>query len=501
MCLVTSDQRFRNHPPERLADRYQVQDEIGSGASAITYRGWDERLERTVAIKILRDSHANDETFARRFRQEARSAASVSHGNVVDVYDFGQQDEWLYIVMQFIDGEDLKHLIQREAPLGGDRTRQIIGQILDGLQAIHAVGIIHRDIKPQNVLIGRDGNARVTDFGVAHLEEDSGMTTTGTTVGTAAYMAPEQAQAGRITEATDLYAVGVVLYEMMTGFLPYNAPTAMGIMLEHIQGEPVPPSQRLPGHGISQSMDGIILQAMAKRPEDRFRSARAMKQAINQSFRSEINEGQRTVVTPAYLGTAAMPRQEAFHGRPASVAPRRRMEAEPLPASHTSSDGGSGIHGTFLGLLLVLLVGVAGVAAWFAYTEWDASRPSGAVPPPPTERATEAPTTPLEPTATVAPTEPDAVIAPIEPISVPTEDPAPTNTPVPTPAPTQAPAPTATLEPTDPPVQEEDPPQIIEPMDITPIPTPSDQGRSRGNSESHRQDDKKDKKEKEKGDD
>jgi serine/threonine-protein kinase len=223
---VSFYQGSQKRPPERLADRFRVLDEIGAGATAITYRGWDERLERSVAIKILRASVALDPTFVRRFQQEARAAASISHGNVVDVYDFGQQDDALYIVMQYVEGEDLKHLITREGALPVDRAREIAGQVLDGLRAIHAAGIIHRDIKPQNVLIGRDGVARLTDFGVAQVAEDSGMTTAGTTVGTAAYMAPEQAQAGRITEATDLYAVGVMLYEMLTGFLPFNAPTA-----------------------------------------------------------------------------------------------------------------------------------------------------------------------------------------------------------------------------------------------------------------------------------
>ena len=215
---MSFDQPSRRRPPERLADRYQVQEVIGSGGSAITYRGRDERLDRPVAIKILRAHFAQDERFVRRFGREARSAASIAHGNVVDVYDFGQYDDALYIVMQLIEGEDLKHLIEREAPLDSSRVQSIIGQVLDGLQAIHAAGIIHRDIKPQNVLIGRDGIARVADFGIAQAEEDSGMTTAGTTLGTAAYMAPEQAQASRITEATDLYAVGVVLYEMLTGF-------------------------------------------------------------------------------------------------------------------------------------------------------------------------------------------------------------------------------------------------------------------------------------------
>jgi serine/threonine-protein kinase len=151
--------------PRLLVDRYEVLEEIGSGATAVTYRGHDRRLDRDVAIKILRQDHALDSNYVQRFEREARAAASVSQGNVVDVYDFGEQEDSLYIVMQYIDGEDLKHYIARHGALGSRRARQLTTQILSGLAAIHAAGIIHRDIKPQNVLIGRDGIARVTDFG------------------------------------------------------------------------------------------------------------------------------------------------------------------------------------------------------------------------------------------------------------------------------------------------------------------------------------------------
>ncbi len=273
------------HDPvgEILGGRFEVQEEIGSGAFSVTYRGRDLRLGRAVAIKILRETHAINPADVRRFEREARIAASVSHANVVDVYDFGQHGDLLYIVMQYIEGEDLKHLIAREGPLPQQRAVQIALQMLAGLAAIHQAGIIHRDIKPQNVMIGRDGTARVTDFGIAHVTVEAGLTTVGTTVGTASYMAPEQAQAATLVEATDLYSVGIVLYEMLTARLPSEAPTMMALMLAHIQTQPVPPSIRAPAQNIDPKLDAVVMRALAKRPEDRFVNAPAMASALTAS--------------------------------------------------------------------------------------------------------------------------------------------------------------------------------------------------------------------------
>src|SRR5690606_34539537 len=178
----------------------------------------------------------------------------------------------LYLVMQFVDGEDLKHYIERRGPLPASEARDIARQILDGLATIHRAGILHRDIKSQNVLIDRDGRVRVTDFGIAQATVDPGLTSAGLAVGTAAYMAPEQAEAGQLSEATDIYAVGVVLYEMLTGRLPFERPTATATMLAHINEVPVAPSQAAPSLRIPPLLDGVVLQAMAKSPENRFRS-------------------------------------------------------------------------------------------------------------------------------------------------------------------------------------------------------------------------------------
>lgn len=457
-----SDHTRGHRPPERLGDRYLVQEEIGSGAAAITWRGWDERLERPVAIKILRQHHAEDAVFVRRFQREARAAASVSHGNVVDVYDVGQEGDVLYIVMQLIEGEDLKELIRREAPLETRRVAAIVRQVLDGLYAIHGAGIIHRDIKPQNILIGRDGVARVTDFGIAHADEDAGMTTAGMAVGTAAYMAPEQAQARPVNEATDLYAVGVILYELLTGFLPFNAPTAMAMMLEHIQSPPIPPSQRLPGRGITTAMDAVVLRALSKFPEERFGSAREMRAAVTSALRGE-GGSQTTVMLPATQATRQAPLP------PVREAPQRRMVAQPVPPPR---EEGGGLGGAVAGLLLVMLLAVAGIAAWYAWGAWDDSQGGNDPQPTSTVPAVVAPTAtsePAEPTATTAPTattEPTEAIEEIVPVQ--TQAPFPTNTP----NPTQPPLPTVAI-PTDPPASgATEQPVLIEPIDGTPFDDP-----------------------------
>lgn len=343
--------------PQILADRYRVERRIGAGAHATTWRGWDERLDRPVAIKILHAQLANDPVFVQRFRAEAKAAASVRQANVVDVYDFGQQDGELYIIMQYVDGEDLKSLIEHEAPMALAKVVGIIGNVLDGLQAIHAAGIVHRDIKPQNVLIGTDGIARVTDFGIAEVSSTSGLTTEGFTLGTVDYMAPEQAQGLPLTQSADLYATGVVLYEMLTGTLPFRGESSREVMLGHINGQVIPPGVRMPNRGIPELADAVVTQSLAKEPQRRFRSANAMKQAIIQAL------GSGTAAHTVMMQRAPSPRH-----RPAAAVPQETQQAWSSPEA--AAETGSGLAGAFRALLLLLLIGALGVAAWGAYQVW-----------------------------------------------------------------------------------------------------------------------------------
>ncbi|MBA2278599.1 MAG: protein kinase [Chloroflexia bacterium] len=469
---------------ETLGERYRVEEEIGSGAFSITYRGRDLRLDRTVAVKVLRSNYALDATYVQRFEREARTAASVSQGNVVDVYDFGRHDDLLYIVMQYVEGEDLKHLILRDGPLPPRRSVEVARQVLAGLAAIHHAGIIHRDIKPQNVLIGSDGIARVTDFGVAHVTIDAGLTTAGTTVGTASYMAPEQAQAGALSEATDLYAVGVVLYEMLTGRLPFEAPTAIALMLAHIREEPVPPAQRAPRQVIPPPLDDVVMRALAKAPADRYVDAPAMASALSAALAGDVDAEAMTQALPA----AAMSATQVYPAAAGADIPPddpRGLRARLLRALP-------------IGLLALLLIGgaVAGGSYMFGRDDEPNTRlpaVTGTTPtdvaetptptltdeeaaqaaalatreaaPPATE--TPAPTTPPEPTptATLQPT-PTATTAP-EPTA--TTQPTPTETPVPPPTPTTEPtaAPIVPVDPTEEPADAQGSGGVAGNQDIT----------------------------------
>lgn len=496
-------------PPRRvLAGRYEVLEEIGAGATAITFRGRDRRLNRYVAIKIMRRDHELDTNFVKRFEREARTAASVSHGNVVDVYDVGQEDGNLYIVMQYIDGDDLKRLIVRGGGLPVERAREISRQVLAGIGAIHAAGIVHRDIKPQNVLIGRDGIARVTDFGIAQVAEDVGLTTAGTTVGTAAYMAPEQAQGGQLTEATDIYAVGVMLYEMLTGKMPFEAPTPMGMMLAHIQQHPGPPSERVSDKAIPAELDAIVLQAMAKNPVDRFRTASAMSKALEgisaTSLRTTVlprarNEQRtRPIVdrAPVLAGATA---DAAVASWPSESRPAAAADRPIRLAPDNAGRAGTGMRGVLGGLILLLSLAVAGVSGYYIY---DLVEGSGGGADPATEESTAPPTEPdptatatsastedapeptnvpaIGSTATVEPAEPTATEVPVRrPTRAPTSEPAAAPTDVPTAPPTDVPTTVPTEVPTEVPAAEPtvvpsavviepesptDPVQVIEPI-------------------------------------
>ena len=458
--------------PDVLAERYEVEVEIGSGAFATTWRGRDRRLDRQVAIKILSDAFAKDPAYVQRFEREAQTAAAISNANVVDVYDFGQQGPILYIVMQYIAGEDLKHLIERERVLSPERARAITLNVLNGLGAIHNAGIIHRDIKPQNILIGADGSAMVADFGIAQQDADSGLTSTGTTIGTVAYMAPEQAEGVRLSPATDLYAVGVMLYEMLTGSLPFQGPTPVSIMMAHINQAPVPPSQRSNGRPVPPDLEGIVLQAMAKDPRDRFRSASAMAKALQSASLSTT--AQRTVATPRSAATTSGTRTTAAPTRPstrqASI-PRSQPSASLTDASRIAAAEreGSGLRsvvGTLLLFVLVVLIALTAYV-WWNGREDDAN---GVAP-----TATSAVVAPTDaPTDEPLPTDPSVdddvqLIEPSDgggveevPTEIPTEEPTAEPTLEPTAIPTDIPT---EIPPTEPPLPTDEPDQIIEPIE------------------------------------
>ena len=441
-------------PPRLLGDRYEVIEVIGTGASAVTWRGYDRRLERPVAIKILRrGGHQDDPAWLQRFEREARLAASVTDPHVVQVYDVGQEDGWPYLVMQYIEGQDLKELISERGPLPIDRAESIALQILGGLESIHQTGILHRDIKPQNVLLDRQGRVRVTDFGIAQGALDSNLTSDGMTMGTASYMAPEQARGGMLSEATDVYAVGVVLYEMLVGQVPFERPTPMATMLAQIEDDPVPPSTRAPRQGIPPRLDGVVLQAMAKDPQERFRTATAMARALEGATR---NPGATTPLPPvARDATQVAPRpvRQSVNVRP----PASNRQPPPPPSTPSSAQLESRGRGPLTFLLVLILLAMVAVAGYLAWQVLDFGAGDD---PPATETATATATV----QATTEPEATDEIIVP--PTQEPTDEPIPP-TEEPTQEPTQPP-PTATSEP--PPIE---PAETLPPTD-EPIIEPSD---------------------------
>lgn len=258
-----------------LNNRYEILERVGGGGMAVVYKGKDRLLSRLVAIKRMRQQYVQDETFVRRFYREAQAAASLSHPNVVSIYDIGEDEAGPYIVMEYVAGGTLKSLIEREAPLPAETIVSIGTQILSALEHAHARHIIHRDIKPHNILLTLDGQVKVTDFGIARAVTTQTITEAGEVFGSVHYFSPEQARGGHIAERSDLYSLGIVMYEMATGQVPFAAESPISIALMHLEQEP--PRVRSLVPSLPQSLDNIIFRALSKHEDDRYPSARAMK--------------------------------------------------------------------------------------------------------------------------------------------------------------------------------------------------------------------------------
>ncbi|AHF07634.1 Stk1 family PASTA domain-containing Ser/Thr kinase [Desulfitobacterium metallireducens] len=262
-----------------LSDRYEIIEKIGVGGMAIVYKAKDLLLNRVVTIKVLREQFASDDDFVRRFRREAQSAASLSHPNIVSIYDVGKDGDTEYIVMEYVEGQNLKELIRNYAPLSSEQSINLARQIAEAIRHAHEHHIIHRDIKPHNILVTADGRAKVTDFGIARAVSAATMTHTGDIIGSVHYLSPEQAKGVQTNEQSDLYSLGIILYELLTGKVPYDGETPVAIALKHLQENPVPPSQLNPR--ISQGIENVILKAIAKAPERRYQTAVEFVEDLN----------------------------------------------------------------------------------------------------------------------------------------------------------------------------------------------------------------------------
>lgn len=256
---------------QRLGGRYQLEERVGGGGMAIVYKAKDLLLHRPVAVKVLRPQFGIDDDFINRFRREAQAVASLSHPNVVSVYDVGQDDETHYIVMEYIEGLTLKDLIIQHGALPIEDAVRIAVQVCDALEHAHQNKIIHRDIKPHNILIGNNGRVKVTDFGIARAATSATITHTNSVLGSVHYFSPEQARGGHTAEKSDIYSLGIVLYEMVTGQLPFSGDSPITVALKHLQDPLTDPREINPA--IPQSVENIILKALAKDPLLRYSSA------------------------------------------------------------------------------------------------------------------------------------------------------------------------------------------------------------------------------------
>ena len=283
-----------------LGNRYRLDAQIGEGGMALVYSAEDILLQRPVAIKVLRPQFASDVEFVERFRREAQAAARLSHPNVVNVYDVGQDQGMNYIVMEYVRGQNLKDLIKKEAPFTVARALGIARQICEALHHAHQNNIIHRDIKPHNILIAPEGRIKVADFGIARAVSSSTLTQSGSVLGSVQYFSPEQAKGAPVGVASDIYSLGCVLYEMLTGTVPFKGESPIAIALKHLQEQPPPIRQLRPG--LPPAVESLVARCLAKDPSLRFPSALALIREIQAvQGAGEFNEGAHEVDLPTQV--------------------------------------------------------------------------------------------------------------------------------------------------------------------------------------------------------
>ena len=308
--------------------RYTVVRKLGAGGMANVYLAEDQELGRRVAIKILNERHANDDQFVERFRREAKNAAALSHPNIVSIYDRGEAEGTYYIAMEFIDGRTLKELVVSRGPAPLTVAVEYARQVLSALRFAHRHGIVHRDIKPHNVMVDAEGRVKVTDFGIARAGT-SQMTEAGSIVGTAQYLSPEQARGTNVDQRSDVYSLGIVLYELLTGTVPFNGDTPVEIAMKHLSTIAEPPSARR--DDIPRDLDLIVMRALAKDPEDRYQSAEEMDADLERFLRgsavSPVTEEAATQILRVpledqpYAATAATMIAPPRAGRSAAMPP------------------------------------------------------------------------------------------------------------------------------------------------------------------------------------
>ena len=320
--------------------KYRVLDALGRGGMAQVYRGYHPQLDRYVAIKVLRADLVEDEKFLKRFRQEAHAVSGLRHANIVQVFDFDAQDDFYYMVMELLEGDTLRarlnqyRLKKQRMPL--TEIVQILTDTLNGLGYAHSEGVIHRDIKPANIMLTQKGQAVLTDFGIAQIMGSTQATVSGALMGTLNYMAPEQGLEGQCDACSDIYSLGIVLYEMLTGYTPFDADTPLAILMKHLN-DPLPLPSKLDPN-LPPSLEQIVLKALSKNPEDRYQSAGEMATAL-QNLAEELSKETRLMISPPE-GFAP---QVVFSGDSRQQIANRRVASEdtdmdirPIPSDENS---------------------------------------------------------------------------------------------------------------------------------------------------------------------
>ncbi|MFL5893590.1 MAG: serine/threonine-protein kinase [Thermoleophilaceae bacterium] len=302
-------------PGSQLAG-YHIDGVAGGGGMGVVYRATQQGLDRTVALKVITPAFADDDEFRERFKRESRLAASIEHPNVIPIYEAGESDGVLYLSMRFVDGTDLKSLLEREGTLEPRRAARILAQVAEALDAAHAAGLVHRDIKPANILMASSDHAYLTDFGLTkRAASESALTKTGQMVGTVDYVAPEQVEGSRVDARTDVYSLACVLYHLLTGRVPYDKPTDMARLFAHVNERPPRPSDAIAG--LPPELDEVVTRGMAKKPDDRYLSAGDLgRAALAAAEHRHIAQPERSVAR----GAAA---PDELHAAPtvASAAP------------------------------------------------------------------------------------------------------------------------------------------------------------------------------------
>jgi serine/threonine-protein kinase len=361
-------------PPDPLIGalfdgRYKIIKKLGTGGMATVYLAEDQELGRRIAIKILNAKHASDKQFVERFRREASSAAGLSHPNIVQIYDRGNAEGTYYIAMEVIEGLSLKELIIERGPSPIPVAVNYARQILAALRFAHRNGVVHRDIKPHNVLVDEEGRVKVTDFGIARAGA-SEMTEVGSIIGTAQYLSPEQARGAPVDARSDLYSLGVLLYELLTSEAPFNGDTPVEIAMKHLSAVPEPPSAKRPE--VSPELDSVVLRALAKNPEDRYQNAAEMEADLSAISKGMGISGTTTEAATTVLAGAGLSAPTMISKAPTRVTPPARSGAPvppPTPPGYYDLQDATVRRPIWPWLLTLGLVAAVGIAFWIVYRQ------------------------------------------------------------------------------------------------------------------------------------